>query len=252
MPTAKRSSSGCAPPPARAGSAMTSLMSVCHGRCRPRPTASCTRRSTTSPVIAAGNNRRLPQAQRTVAGWTVKAVRNEPWLLVFMLPVLVITLTLAAIGMMVWFVFLIAVLALGHTPRHADPPVRPPAPGPDGPRARLSTAGSPAPAGAGSDARRHAPDLLELQLGEPQGSSGNPAPSYVATRSATSAPPPAAIGLRPGAPGMLNNHVTQTVTTCSTTRLPARGSTATTAPSAQPAHGANRCDSSPSIRSAPR
>ena len=38
-----------------------------------------------------------------------------------MLPVLVITLTLAAIGMMVWFVFLIAVLALGrshHGPMH--------------------------------------------------------------------------------------------------------------------------------------
>jgi Domain of unknown function (DUF1707) len=67
------------------------------------------------------NGRRLPQAQRSVAGWAVKAVRNEPWLLVLMLPVLVITLTLAAIGMMVWFVFLIAVLALGrshHGPTH--------------------------------------------------------------------------------------------------------------------------------------
>ena len=67
------------------------------------------------------NGRRLPQSQRSVAGWAVKAVRNEPWLLVLMLPVLVITLTLAAIGMMVWFVFLIAVLALGrphHGPTH--------------------------------------------------------------------------------------------------------------------------------------
>ena len=62
--------------------------------------------------------RRMPQAQRTVAGWTVKAVRNEPWLLVFMLPVLVITLTLAAIGMMlVWFVFIVAVLVLGRPHR---------------------------------------------------------------------------------------------------------------------------------------
>jgi hypothetical protein len=69
------------------------------------------------PRARAGNSRRMPQAQRTVAGWMVKSVRNEPWLLVFMLPVLVITLTLAAIGMMVWFVFLIAVLALGHNRR---------------------------------------------------------------------------------------------------------------------------------------
>ena len=66
------------------------------------------------PRDRGGSNRRMPQAQRTVAGWTVKAVRNEPWLLVFMLPVLVITLTLAAIGMMVWFVFIVAVLALGR------------------------------------------------------------------------------------------------------------------------------------------
>ncbi len=69
------------------------------------------------PRDRAGNGRRMPQARRTVAGWMVKSVRNEPWLLVFMLPVLVITLTLAAIGMMVWFVFLIAVLALGHNRR---------------------------------------------------------------------------------------------------------------------------------------
>jgi hypothetical protein len=68
------------------------------------------------PRARDGGARRLPQAQRTVAGWTVKAVRNEPWLLVFVIPVLVITLTLAAIAMMVWLVFLIAVLALGRTP----------------------------------------------------------------------------------------------------------------------------------------
>jgi Domain of unknown function (DUF1707) len=67
------------------------------------------------PQGRGARNRRMPQAQRTVAGWTVKAIRNEPWLLVFMLPVLVITLTLAAIGMMVWLVFIIAVLALGRT-----------------------------------------------------------------------------------------------------------------------------------------
>ena len=63
----------------------------------------------------------MPQAQRTVAGWSVRAVRNEPWLLVFMLPVLVITLTLAAVVMMVWFVFIVAVLALGRD-RHRTAP----------------------------------------------------------------------------------------------------------------------------------
>src|ERR1700722_17370032 len=66
------------------------------------------------PRDRGGKNRRMPQAQRTVAGWSVRAVRNEPWLLVFMLPVLVITLALAAIVMMGWFVFIVAVLALGR------------------------------------------------------------------------------------------------------------------------------------------
>lgn len=70
------------------------------------------------PRDRGANNRRMPQARRTVAGWTVKAVRNEPWLLVFALPVLVITLTLAAITMMVWLVMIVAVLALGRNRRH--------------------------------------------------------------------------------------------------------------------------------------
>jgi hypothetical protein len=69
------------------------------------------------PRDRGGRNRRTPQARRTVATWSVNAVRNEPWLLVFLLPVLVITLTLAAIAMMVWFVFIVAVLALGRNPR---------------------------------------------------------------------------------------------------------------------------------------
>ena len=64
-----------------------------------------------------GGSRRMPQTKRTVASWTVKTVRNEPWLLVFVIPVLVITLTLAAIAMTVWLVCLIAVLALGRHPR---------------------------------------------------------------------------------------------------------------------------------------
>jgi Domain of unknown function (DUF1707) len=69
------------------------------------------------PRDRGGRNRRTPQARRTVATWSVNAVRSEPWLLVFLLPVLVITLTLAAIAMMVWFVFIVAVLALGRHPR---------------------------------------------------------------------------------------------------------------------------------------
>ncbi len=70
------------------------------------------------PRDRGGSPRRLPQAQRTVAGWTVRAVRNEPWLLVFMLPVLVVTVTLMAITMMVWLVVIVAVLMLGRNPRH--------------------------------------------------------------------------------------------------------------------------------------
>jgi Domain of unknown function (DUF1707) len=69
------------------------------------------------PRDRGGRNHRVPQARRTVATWSLNAVRSEPWLLVFLLPVLVITLTLAAIAMMVWFVFIIAVLALGRHPR---------------------------------------------------------------------------------------------------------------------------------------
>jgi Domain of unknown function (DUF1707) len=64
-----------------------------------------------------GRSRGLPQARRTVATWTFSAVRREPLLLVFVIPVLVITLTLAAITVMVWLVCLIAVLALGRHPR---------------------------------------------------------------------------------------------------------------------------------------
>ena len=70
-----------------------------------------------------------------------------------MLPVLVITLTLAAIGMMVWFVFIVAVLALGHTHHRPTQQLgrRRPARWAAG---RAHAAASPAPAGAGSDARR--------------------------------------------------------------------------------------------------
>lgn len=97
------------------------------------------------PRDRGGNRRRVPQTQRSVAGWTVKAVRNEPWLLVLVLPVLVITLTLAAIGMMVWFVFLIAVLALGrsqHRPTHQFGRHRRPGQMGRGPGARGGIAGS--------------------------------------------------------------------------------------------------------------
>jgi Domain of unknown function (DUF1707) len=70
--------------------------------------------ATVDDIPRGGGNRRTPQTRRTVVSWTGRAVRNEPWLLVFALPVLVITLTLAAVAMMVWFVFIIAVLALGR------------------------------------------------------------------------------------------------------------------------------------------
>ena len=96
------------------------------------------------PRDRGGNNRRMPQAQRTVVGWGVRAMRNEPWLLVFMLPVLVITLTLAAIGMMVWFVFIVAVLTLGHDRRGPTAHLgrRRPSQMNRGPRSRGGIAGS--------------------------------------------------------------------------------------------------------------
>ena len=66
-----------------------------------------------------GSAGRMPQTRRTVATWTVSTVRKEPWLLVFLIPVLVVTLALAAAAMMIWFVCIVAVLALGRHP--ADP-----------------------------------------------------------------------------------------------------------------------------------
>jgi len=66
-----------------------------------------------------GRAGRVPQTRRTVATWTMGTVRKEPWLLVFVIPVLVVTLTLAAAVMMIWLVCVVAVLAFGRHP--ADP-----------------------------------------------------------------------------------------------------------------------------------
>ena len=87
-------------------------------------------------------HRRMPQAQRSVASWAVRAVRNEPWLLVLALPVLVITLTVAAITMMVWLVLIVAVLALGRNPHHRAHHLRRPAPMGRRPGSRGGIAGS--------------------------------------------------------------------------------------------------------------
>jgi hypothetical protein len=94
------------------------------------------------PRDRGGRNRRTPQARRTVATWSINAVRNEPWLLVLLLPVLVVTLTLAAVAMMVWFVFIVAVLALGRHPRHPTHHLRHRGQMGRGPRSRGGVTGS--------------------------------------------------------------------------------------------------------------
>ena len=217
MPSVKRSSRCCGRPPARAGSAMTNSRSGRHERCRPRPTASCTRRSTTSRGIAVARTAACRKPTE-VAGWTAKAIRNEPWLLVFMLPVLVITLTLAAISD--------DGLVRLHR-RRAGAGTRPSPHGATSaaavqaiwPAGRAYAAGSPAPAGAGSDARRAGSDRAEAVI------PGRPAakPLLVPQRPADALRvPPRSSAFRArdrrydargrlsgfpsaGAPGMLNN-----------------------------------------------
>jgi hypothetical protein len=69
------------------------------------------------PRDRGAGNRRIGPGQPPVASWTLNAVRREPWLLLFVIPIVMITLTVAAVVMMVWLVCIIAVLALGRDPR---------------------------------------------------------------------------------------------------------------------------------------
>jgi hypothetical protein len=60
---------------------------------------------------------RTPVTRGRVGGWAVRAVRNEPWLLLFVVPVLAMTLALAVTVAMMWMVVALAMLALGGHPR---------------------------------------------------------------------------------------------------------------------------------------
>ena len=87
------------------------------------------------PRDRGGSNRRRHRRNgRSPAGRSRRSATN-PGCWCSMVPVLVITLTLAAIGMMVWFVFIVAVLALGHT--RSGVTCSADRARPDGPRARL-------------------------------------------------------------------------------------------------------------------
>jgi Domain of unknown function (DUF1707) len=58
--------------------------------------------------------RRTPVTRgRKVGGWALTAVRNEPWLLVFVIPMVAVALTLMLAALMMWMVVAIAMLALG-------------------------------------------------------------------------------------------------------------------------------------------
>jgi hypothetical protein len=60
---------------------------------------------------------RVPTTPGRVGGWALTAIRNEPWLLVFVIPLLAVTMTLALAAMMMWLVVAVAMLALGGHPR---------------------------------------------------------------------------------------------------------------------------------------
>lgn len=57
---------------------------------------------------------RTPQVQRSVATWALRTVRADPWLAVFVIPVVAITAAAALAAMTLWLVFMVAVLALGR------------------------------------------------------------------------------------------------------------------------------------------
>ena len=60
---------------------------------------------------------RTPATRGNVGGWAVRAVRNEPWLLLFVVPVAAMTIALAVTVAVMWMVVALAMLALGGRPK---------------------------------------------------------------------------------------------------------------------------------------
>ncbi|MGH2873639.1 MAG: DUF1707 domain-containing protein, partial [Solirubrobacteraceae bacterium] len=56
-------------------------------------------------------------ARRSAAGWALTAVRANPWLLVFTVPVLAVTAAMLLTMTIVWAVTMVVVMVLGGRPR---------------------------------------------------------------------------------------------------------------------------------------
>jgi hypothetical protein len=66
------------------------------------------------------NAARPTTVSRKVGGWAFTAVRNEPWLLVFIVPLAAVALSLMMAALMMWMIVAVAMLALGGR-RHGAP-----------------------------------------------------------------------------------------------------------------------------------
>jgi hypothetical protein len=73
------------------------------------------------PSRRSGHGGRSP-ARRTAGGWAVSAVRANPLLLLFAIPVLAVTAAMLVAATVVWAVLMVVIMALGG--RHGPP--RPP------------------------------------------------------------------------------------------------------------------------------
>jgi hypothetical protein len=67
------------------------------------------------------NATRPTTVSRKVGGWALTAVRNEPWLLVFVIPMVAVALSLMLAALMMWMIVAFAMLALGGR-RHGVTP----------------------------------------------------------------------------------------------------------------------------------
>ena len=63
-----------------------------------------------------GPRERTP-ARRAAAGWALTAVRSNPWLIVFTIPVLAVTAAMLVAITIVWAVMMVVVMVLGGRPR---------------------------------------------------------------------------------------------------------------------------------------
>jgi hypothetical protein len=71
-----------------------------------------------------GTSRSRPTPARRSTGWALTVVRENPFLLVFVIPVLAVTAAMLLAATIVWSVLVLVVLMLGGRPRMARGPWR--------------------------------------------------------------------------------------------------------------------------------